>query len=179
MHATQVYRLPIPTSLTAFALALPLVSGLAIEAATTLARKGAPRHDALTLRGTQSGSSLPLMLTLSVLLVYETVVVTLAGTHIGLLASLGCGLEENWRKLFSGKDETAIRSIQDRFGCCGLRSPTDMAWPFPNKGDRRNKACTEMYGRTSSCFETLRSEEQKVAGMLIAVGLGVFLWKVG
>ncbi|KAI9665740.1 MAG: hypothetical protein M1821_003674 [Bathelium mastoideum] len=180
MHATQLYSLPLPTSLTAFALALPPITGLAIEAATSLTRKGAPRRDALTLGGTTSSgtSTLPLTLTLAVLLVYETVVATLAGTHLAPARSLECGLDEAWKWMFQRKQEEAVRTIQDAFECCGLRRPWDMAAPFLRQGGAGSRACMEMTGRTESCLGSWKAEEQKVAGMLLAVAVGVFLWKV-
>ena len=179
MHASQTYHLPIPTNLTAFALVLPPITGIAIEAATTLTRKGAPRRDALTLGNSQSGSSLPLMLTLAFLLVYETVVVTLAGTYVAPSQSLKCGLNEKWQTLFGRKDEATVRRIQDKFSCCGFATVKDRAWPFVKNGGPKVNACQEMFQRTASCFGSLKSEQQKVAGMLIAVAAGVFLWKVG
>ncbi|KAF2236545.1 hypothetical protein EV356DRAFT_498056 [Viridothelium virens] len=178
MHATQTYHLPIPTNLTAFALALPPLSGLAIEAATTLTRKGAPRRDALTLRSNSTTvSSLPLILTLGVLAVYETVVATLAGTYIAPQGSLECGLRDGWYALWN-RDGEAIRRIQDAFNCCGFKTLKDRAWPKAQNGGPALEACREMYGRDQACFGSLRGEEQKVAGMLIAVAVGVFLWKV-
>lgn len=179
MHATQVYSLPIPTGLTAFALALPPVTGLSIEAATSLTRKGAPRRDALALGGSQSGSSMPLTLTLAVLVVYETVVATLAGTYIGPPQTLVCGLQDKWEKLYRGRAEATVRGIQDRFNCCGFRKTTHMAWPFQGINGADSHSCENTFGRTIGCLGSLRSEEQKVAGMLIAVAVGVFLWKVG
>lgn len=42
-----------------------------------------------------------------------------------------CGLEERWAALYRAKDADAIRRIQDRWSCCGFNSVVDRAWPFP------------------------------------------------
>jgi len=111
------------------------------------------------------------------LIIYETAVGTLIGTHIGPKNTLTCGLDERWQWLFSQKQGDAIRTIQDAFECCGLHSPVDRAWPFPGH-DAGVDACQVRYGRQRSCFEQWRVEEQRIAGwMLVAVVL-VVLWMV-
>ncbi|KAI9707828.1 MAG: hypothetical protein M1820_004433 [Bogoriella megaspora] len=179
MHVTNSHSLPIPITLTAFALVLPPVCGLFIEAATSLTRKGAPRRDALTLTSTSSTSSLPLILTLGALLVYESVVATLAGSYLAPVDRLTCGLQERWQSLWINKDEEAIQAIQSGLLCCGLRSTRDMAWPFEHGKSAAfpQGRCVEMTGRTDRCLDLWRGEQQKVAGMLLVVAVGVFLWK--
>ena len=110
-------------------------------------------------------------------LVFESVLATLAGTHISPPGSLTCALRETWEGLFSSKDASSIRKIQDRFSCCGFNSPRDMAFPFPDK-THDTDACIVRYDRHQACFEPWRMEERKVAIMLLVVPIAVFVWKV-
>jgi len=108
------------------------------------------------------------------LLVYETVVATLAGEHV---RASDCGLHEAWQGMFVSKDGEGIRAIQEALGCCGFASPRDMAWPFPGPAG----ACVARYngaGTVGRCLDGLRGEESKVGWMFMVVPIGVFLWKV-
>jgi hypothetical protein len=71
----------------------------------------------------------------------------------------------------------AIQAIQNAFDCCGLKNPTDMAWPFQDK-THDQFACEIRYGRKNGCFDAWKAEEQQVAGILIAVVGMVFIWQV-
>lgn len=113
----------------------------------------------------------------AIFIVYETVLATLAGTHLAPPGSLDCALREQWLALFRAKDGSAIRAIQDRFECCGLGSTVDMAWPFPGAGHDA-ATCIAKYERTMRCLEPWRESERTVAGLLLAVALGVFVWQV-
>ena len=80
--------------------------------------------------------------------------------------------------MFHRKDGEGIRAIQDALGCCGFASTRDMAWPFPGAG-RKADACEARFdGTVSRCLDGLRGEERKVGWMLLAVPVGVFVWKV-
>lgn len=79
--------------------------------------------------------------------------------------------------LFRKKDVRAIRSIQDAFACCGLRSPVDRAWPFPAKGVEAD-ACEKAFGRKKSCFEPWMREEHFVGWVVIVVAAAVFVCQV-
>ena len=82
--------------------------------------------------------------------------------------------------MFVNKDGEGIRAIQDALGCCGFASTRDMAWPFPGPG-RDAGACVARYdgtGTVARCLDVLREEESKVGWMMMAVPVGVFLWKV-
>ena len=111
------------------------------------------------------------------LIVYETVIATLALTHVAPPSDLICGLERQWGALFSNKDAEAIRRIQNQFQCCGFRSVNDRAWPFP---DRRHKAgaCVEAFGRSGSCLGGWRQMEQVTGGLILLVAVVTFLLKV-
>jgi hypothetical protein len=109
--------------------------------------------------------------------VYESVLATLAGTHISPPGSLTCALREKWQGLFQRREDACIERIQDAFNCCGFMSTLDM--PFPRQdATHGNDACMVRYERDQACFEPWREEERKVAVMLLVVPMAVFLWKV-
>ena len=110
-------------------------------------------------------------------LVYESVLATLAGTHISPPGSLTCALRETWQGLVHRKENTCIERIQNAFDCCGFMSTQDMAFPFQD-AKHGTDACVVRYERDQACFEPWRQEERKVAVMLLIVPLAVFLWKV-
>jgi len=113
---------------------------------------------------------------LLLLLIIETVLATLAGVHTHPASALDCGLQSRWQTLYRAKDERHIRAIQDRFDCCGLRSTSDMPWPFPSS-EIDVRTCSTRFERTRSCLANWRSEEQSVANMLLAVNVLVMLWQ--
>lgn len=115
----------------------------------------------------------------AIFLVYETVLATLAGTHLAPAGSLDCALREQWLALYRSKDAASIRAVQDRYNCCGLASMRDMAWPFPSaSGHETVDSCLERYQRDTPCLELWRDAERRVAGILLAVALAVFVWQV-
>jgi len=185
LHRNNALSLPIPNILAALTIALPSLAGVAIETATSLVTS-ANNSATSTSNSLTTNSKKPrisparatqiLHLTLAVLLVYETVLATLAGEHV---RASDCGLHEVWQGMFHRKDGEGIRAIQDALRCCGFASTRDMAWPFPGSG-RDAGACAARYdgaGTVSRCLDGLRGEERKVGWMLMAVPLGVFLWK--
>jgi hypothetical protein len=87
---TRHHSLPIPTLLSCLILVLPFTAGLALEILTLIQERRQIQRRAYT-------SPLSLrsyILTIFLLIVYETVVATLIGTHIGPTNTLTCGLEE-------------------------------------------------------------------------------------
>ena len=102
-------------------------------------------------------------------------VATLALTHILPPNSLDCGLNEKWQQLFAGKNERAIKDIQNAFECCGFRTVKDRAWPFPNTSA---SPCAAILRRTRSCAADWRRAEQTSAGLLLFVAIAVFVIKV-
>ncbi|KAF2433967.1 hypothetical protein EJ08DRAFT_646856 [Tothia fuscella] len=171
MHTTRNHNLPIPSTLSAFTLALPLITGLAMQSLTLSIQK---------LRSQKSNRphtppyTTP---TLLILFIYDAVLATLAGTYITPISNLHCGLEDKWQGLWHAKNGKAIRRIQDAFECCGLHSTSDRAYPFPGK-DVGVDGCRRMFGYEGSCFGKWRGEERKVAGMMLVVVGCVGLWKV-
>jgi len=79
--------------------------------------------------------------------------------------------------MFRAKDGEAVARIQDAFSCCGLRSSRDMAFPFPDRTHGAD-ACEVRYERMQGCFEAWEGRERVVAGIMMAVAVGVFLWMV-
>jgi hypothetical protein len=111
---------------------------------------------------------------ITALLILETVLATLASTHLASTDSLSCPLQERWKRMYVNKDAARIQHIQDAFDCCGFRSPQDMAFPFP-QGHQGAQTCVVRYDRHASCMEPWAIMERKVAVMLLLVPMGVFL----
>ncbi len=111
------------------------------------------------------------------LVIYETVIATLALTHMTPPNDLSCHLERQWSWLFSNKNADVIRRIQDRHQCCGLHSVQDRAWPFPDRSHTA-AACHEAFGRQRSCFGGWRQDEQITGGLILFVAVVAFLIKV-
>ncbi|CAA9960286.1 hypothetical protein PTMSG1_03691 [Pyrenophora teres f. maculata] len=166
---------PISDILTGFTTALPIVSGLLLECGYDFTRRQ-ERRQRLNRGETQRP---PLVIVANTLIfIYSTVVITLAGTHVAPASGLDCGLRERWQTLFRLKDAPAIRQIQDAFNCCGLANSRDMAWPFPDKTHDQH-ACEKTYsGRANGCLGAWRAEEQRIAGLLIGVVSMVFVWQI-
>lgn len=75
-----------------------------------------------------------------------------------------CAADRYWLRMFELKDETSIRSIQNRLQCCGLNSLHDRAWPFPSRtSDARACERTQHYNR--ACGNLWRHEEVLAAGL--------------
>jgi hypothetical protein len=120
---------------------------------------------------------LPSTLTILGLLVYITVVATLSGTHVSPIGGLGCALREKWQSMFHEKNAGKIKRIQDAFDCCGLRSVRDMPFPFPGHGVTVD-TCSQRFDRQVGCESAWRDKERTVAGLMIGVAVGVFVWVV-
>jgi hypothetical protein len=120
---------------------------------------------------------LPSTLTILGLLVYITVVATLSGTHISPVGGLGCALREQWQSMFQEKHAGKIKRIQEAFDCCGFRSVRDMPFPFPGHGVSVD-TCSQRYDRQVGCEGAWRDKERTVAGLMIGIAVGVFVWLV-
>jgi hypothetical protein len=153
----------------ALTITLPPLAGVALETVLSLNEKLAARGQLQTSRIFQ--------VVIAFFVVYESVLATLAGTHISPPGSLTCALRETWQGLFQRREDACIERIQDAFNCCGFMSTLDM--PFPRQdATHGNDACMVRYERDQACFEPWREEERKVAVMLLVVPMAVFLWKV-
>lgn len=111
------------------------------------------------------------------LIIYDTIIATLALNHMTPPSNLTCHLEQQWGRLFSSKNAEIIRRIQDWHQCCGLHSVVDKAWPFAD-GSHPVTACRDAFSRQNSCFGEWRRDEQITAGLLLLVAGVMFLIKV-
>ncbi|KAH8590259.1 tetraspanin Tsp3 [Bisporella sp. PMI_857] len=158
--------LPIPQALGLFTVVLPLITGISTQGAYGLIQRSSKNE--------QYQLTIPLLAVIGFQLVYETIVATLALTYILPPASLACGLNEKWQKLFSERNERAIKDIQDSFNCCGFRTVKDRAWPFIQG---QPSPCALTFGRTNSCLGEWRKAEQTTAGLFVLVAVVVFVIK--
>lgn len=111
------------------------------------------------------------------LVVYETVLATLAVTQMIPSDVLSCGLSEHWQSLWSSHNAEAIKRIQDAHNCCGLNTVKDRAWPFG--GNKGAGTCSITYGRGQSCLPGWKRDQQINAGLILLVAVGTFLVKGG
>jgi hypothetical protein len=159
--------LPIPQALALFTVVLPLITGISTQGAYSLIQRSSKKENfKLTI---------PLLAVIGFQLIYETIVATLALTHILPPSALKCGLHEKWNFLYAQKDVNAVRAIQDAFDCCGFNSIYDRAYPFNDNG---KSSCAKVFNRNKSCFGEWRKAEQINAGLLLLVALVVFVIKV-
>ena len=110
-------------------------------------------------------------------IIYETIIATLSLTYM----VPNCGLEEQWARLYTQKAGDAIRTIEDRFSCCGFNSAVDRAWPFPHGRPEDGfgaDQCQRMFGRDRPCLGPWRGAEQMNAGLLFLVAIVMFVAKV-
>ena len=171
IHSITLYRvralaLPIPTAAAAATIVLPLITGASLRGVQSVNRRA------------KNASSSPTLVMFVLLIIYETVVATLALSHMVPASELTCGLDRQWTHLFSSKDAEKIRRIQDRHHCCGLRTAIDRAWPFPDK-HHLAASCTQMFDRPQSCLAGWMQDMQMTAGLMLLVVVVVFLTKVG
>lgn len=134
-------------------------------------------HNNPKRRNNMAGSGqLHLLISVAVV-IYDTVIATLALTNMTPPGALRCPLEDRWTALFRSKNSAAIRTLQDRHGCCGFRTVQQMAWPFPD-ASHTTKACVEAFGRNRPCAGAWRQDLQITAGFILLVALVSFLLKV-
>jgi hypothetical protein len=165
---------PISDTLTGFATALPVISGILLECGYDLTRRKERR--AHMERGEIQRPPFVIVANF-IIFIYSTVVITLLGTHAAPPSDLDCDLRKRWQTLFRQKDASAVRAIQDQYQCCGFANPRDMAWPFPDKLHKPN-TCQESFGRTKACSGPWKAEEQHLAGLLMLVVGLVVIWAV-
>ena len=166
--------MPISDTLTGFATALPVVSGILLECGYDLTRRKERR--AHMPRGEIQRPPFVIVVNF-IIFIYSTAVITLLGTHAAPPSELDCGLRRQWQTLFRSKDSESIKAIQDQYNCCGLANSRDMAWPFPSKSHKPD-ACEASFGRTRGCLGPWKAEEQHIAGLLMGVVGLVVVWAV-
>ncbi|KAJ5489174.1 hypothetical protein N7539_004064 [Penicillium diatomitis] len=109
--------------------------------------------------------------------IISTIVATVALAYIFPDSILSCNLDQKWQAFFQSKNSHAIRSIQDEFRCCGLRSLHDRAWPFKDRNHGDN-ACELQLGYQRSCFAPWREHQQSSSWMVFAAAVSVFAAKI-
>lgn len=164
--------LPISRATAIATIILPILNGLGIQGGQVYVARS--RRSG---RNNLGFLSRPTIVAFTVLAIYETVIATLAFTHMVPSDDLTCLLDRKWSQIWSNKDEGAIKRIQDAHECCGLNSIRDRAWPFPDK-DHGTDACIKAFGRKKSCIGDWRQDEQIQAGLLLFVALMTFALKV-
>ena len=164
LYRIRYLSLPVSQVTAVATLLVPPVTGLSLRQSRDVAFSGKTRGR--------------FAMTVTVLLIiYYTVIVTLSMSHMVPPNNLTCGLEQQWLRLFTAKDQNAIKRIQDSHQCCGLHSAKDKAWPFPD-GNHGSDACLNAFGRKKPCFGDWRRDEQIVGGLMILVAVITALIKV-
>ncbi|PLB52469.1 hypothetical protein P170DRAFT_507261 [Aspergillus steynii IBT 23096] len=110
--------------------------------------------------------------------ILSTIIATLALAYLFPENILSCHLDHQWQSYFSARNAAPIRSIQDTFQCCGLRSIHDRAWPFKDKA-HGDDACEKQLGFRRSCFEPWREQQRSVSWMIFVAAVLVWGVKVG
>lgn len=172
LYRIKAYAIPLSRVTATATIILPVITGIGLRSAQTLAS----RPNGFLPKANLSFSWTP-MVVFILLIIYDTVIATLALTHMVPPASLTCPLQRQWEHLFSSKNVEVIRRIQDRHKCCGLRNKHDKAWPFPDKRHTVN-ACAETFNRERGCLGEWRKDVQITAGLLLLVAVVVFLLKL-
>jgi len=111
------------------------------------------------------------------LVIFDTVIATLALDNMVPPSDLVCPLERHWTQLFSSKNVAIIRTIQERHQCCGFRSVQQMPWPFPDRSHTA-ASCAQTFGRQQGCLGGWRQDQQITAGLMLLVAIVVFVLKV-
>ncbi|CAG8362982.1 unnamed protein product [Penicillium salamii] len=109
--------------------------------------------------------------------IISTILATVALAYLFPDRILSCNLDQRWQAFFQSKNSHAIRSIQDGFRCCGLRSLHDRAWPFKDR-DHGDNACELQLGYQRSCFAPWREHQLRTSWMVFAAVGFVFAAKI-
>lgn len=133
-------------------------------------------------KGSVSGSNKPLRDIIFSFLykgqsILEVVVATIVLSHIIPDSILGCRIEKQWQTYFQTKNSDAIRTIQDKLHCCGLRSLYDRAWPFKDR-DHGDNTCEVQIGYKRSCFSPWKEQQQLTSSMVVVAALLSWLCRV-
>lgn len=160
----RALSLPIPQALALLTMVLPLITGISAQGTYGLIRRANNEPYQLTI---------PLIAVIGFQLIYETIIATLALTHMIPPSALNCGLGSKWQMLWRLKDGNTIRTIQDALNCCGFNTVRDRSWPFEVPA-----TCSKTFNRNRSCVGPWRKSEQNMAGLLLLVAVVVFIVKV-
>ncbi|RAL11809.1 uncharacterized protein BO97DRAFT_405866 [Aspergillus homomorphus CBS 101889] len=166
---TNTFSLPVPLSLPILTTLLIPFTLIALPLTVFLAKSTRPKVTLLA----------PILNTLHTVL--STLLLTIALIYLSRSSPINaCTLDQTWQAFFHARNAPAIRTIQDRLQCCGLRSIHDRAWPFKDR-THDDKACAVQMGYTRPCLGPWRAEEIGVLWMVVVVvvlmgGLKVAFW---
>ncbi|KAL2830455.1 hypothetical protein BDW59DRAFT_140985 [Aspergillus cavernicola] len=160
---TTTLSLPLPTWIPAITTFLPFVTLLTLTSIRIFSQKTWAQYLGLL-------NHLHTILT--------TAIATLALAYLFPEAILSCHLEQQWQSFFQQKNSHAIRSIQDRFQCCGLRSIHDRAWPFKDR-EHGDNACEVQLGYRRSCLEPWAGMQRNTSWMVVGAVVLVLVVKIG
>ena len=168
---TASLHLPLSQALPAVGTVLPLVNLAGLVHA--LCRRGTGTHNKLASRRPNAAapatvSPLRAAMPIIVLLLVDTVLLTLSGTHLstgegGVVGT--CEQQQRWQALFRAHDGDAINHIQNALQCCGFRNKKDMPFPFPAKG----AVTCDKTGNTPGCAMAWAQAERTSAALLMAL----------
>ncbi|KAJ5639368.1 uncharacterized protein N7484_007230 [Penicillium longicatenatum] len=167
---TAAVCLPLPTWVPAIATLISPITVLTLIAARYLSRPS--NNETQPHRWSTISSILNQIQTIIL-----TIVATVALAYIFPDKILSCNLDQQWQAFFHSKNSNAIRSIQDEFRCCGLRSIHDRAWPFKDRNYGDN-ACELQLGYQRSCFAPWREHQQRTSWMVVAAAVFVIVAKI-
>lgn len=162
MYNSVRLQLPISLLLPLLGIVLPLLNFLIF---------GHALLHAVPTAVTKMVTTLPLVL----LLFVETIVLTLSSMLFATPLS-SCRFERRWNELFRAKEGETIRGIQDNLSCCGYRTVTHMAYPFP---PRNVTSCSDATGRTKACSVPWMQAGASTGEMLFAIFALLAVFKVG
>ncbi|PYH94929.1 hypothetical protein BO71DRAFT_449792 [Aspergillus ellipticus CBS 707.79] len=166
-RTTSLY-LPLPQWLPGLATFLPAITALALVLTHRLPTTGAPHHRFQTL--------LPILSHIHSIL--STLVAAVALAYLYPENILNCRLDQEWLTNFRTRNAEPIRTIQDHFRCCGLRSIHDRAWPFKDR-THGDDACEVQLGYGQSCLVPWMQQQQGASWMVFAAAVLVLVMKVG
>ncbi|KAL9025133.1 MAG: hypothetical protein Q9196_005995 [Gyalolechia fulgens] len=152
------------------AMILPILTGIGVRGVQSILIRS---DDSLLKRPSPPSWALPVGFV--VLVVYESVLATLAVSQMLPSDALTCELFQRWQSLWSAHDGDAIKRIQDAHNCCGFKTIKDRAWPFA--GNKGAETCSIMYEREQNCLPGWRRDRQIHAGLILLVAIGTFLVK--
>ena len=153
MARVNELSLPLPASLPALNLLIPIVTAIAWPSARKTVRS-VQKH-ALRL-------ALPYLASASTFAPFILLILSLVYSIPSDIQS--CAADQHWLRMFEDKDSRSIRSIQARLQCCGFNSMHDRAWPFPSH-DADARTCERTQGYTIACGTTWRQEESLAAAL--------------
>ncbi|KAJ0426561.1 hypothetical protein BJY00DRAFT_272459 [Aspergillus carlsbadensis] len=165
---TTTLFLPLSTWIPVLATLLPPLTLIAIASNRFLSRSASHTRPHWTQ---------PLQLLNHAHTILLSIVATAALAYLYPESILTCHLNNQWQYFFQHKDARAIRAIQDRYQCCGLRSIHDRAWPFKDH-DHGDNACEQQLGYLRSCFEPWRGAQTRTSWMVVAAVVCVLVLKI-